>query len=97
MFEQNLIIVSLFLGTLVLVWAIIKLLVAKFSAFKGTINAGSCLSLKDKIALEPGVNVYVVALENSEIVVTVNSRKFGSAQAKVLSVTGGLGVGDENA
>jgi len=97
MFEQNLIVVSVFLGILLLVWAIIKFAVAKSSAVGGSTQINSDLSLKGKITLEPGVNVYLVASENSEIIITVHNRKFGSAQAEVLHGSSDLSLGGLNA
>ena len=54
-------------------------------------------SLKGKIALEPGVNVYLVAGEHSEIIITVNNRKFGTANAEVLAGSCVLRDGEANA
>ena len=97
MFEQNLIVVSVFLGILLLVWAIIKFAVAKSSAVGGSTQINSDLSLKGKITLEPGVNVYLVASENSEIIITVHNRKFGGAKAEVLHGSSDLSLGGLNA
>jgi hypothetical protein len=97
MFEQNLIVVSVFLGILLIVWAIVKFAVAKSSAVGGSTQINSDLSLRGKITLEPGVNVYLVASENSEIIITVNNRKFGSAQAEVLHGCSDLSLGGLNA
>jgi hypothetical protein len=97
MFEQNLIVVSVFLGTLLLAWAIIKFAVAKSSDVGGSVKINSSLNLKGKITLEPGVNVYLVAGENSEIIITVHNRKFGSAKAEVLHGSSDLNVGEANA
>ena len=96
MFEQNLIVVSVFLGILILAWAIIKFAVAKSSAVGDSVIINS-LNLKGKITLEPGVNVYLVASENSEIIITVNNRKFGSAKAEVLHGPNDLSIGEGNA
>ena len=96
MFEHNLIVVSVFLGTLLFAWAIIKFAVAKSSAVGDSLKINS-LNLKGKITLEPGVNVYLVASENSEIIITVNNRKFGSAKAEVLRGPSDLSVGEVNA
>jgi hypothetical protein len=97
MFEHNLIVVSIFLGVLLLAWAIIKFVVAKSSSVSGSVKISSCLNLKGKIALEPGVNVYLVASENSEIMITVSNRKFGSAKAEVLHRGGDLRIGEVDA
>ena len=97
MFEHNLIVVSVFLGTLLLAWAIIKFAVAKSSAVGGSVKINPSLNLKGKITLEPGVNVYLVAGEHSEIIITVRNRKFGSAQAEVLHRSSDLSVGGVNA
>jgi hypothetical protein len=97
MFEHNLIVVSVFLGILLLVWAIIKFAVAKSSAVGGSTQINSDLSVKGKITLEPGVNVYLVAGENCEIIITVNNRKFGSAKAEVLHGPNDLRIGEGNA
>jgi hypothetical protein len=97
MFEQYLIVVSVFLGTLLLAWAIIKFAVAKSSDVGGSVKINSSLNLKGKITLEPGVNVYLVACENSEIIITVHNRKFGSAKAEVLHGSNDLSVGEVNA
>ena len=96
MFEHNLIVVSVFLGTLLFAWAIIKFAVAKSSAVGDSLKINS-LDLKGKITLEPGVNVYLVASENSEIIITVNNRKFGSAKAEVLHGPNDLSIGEGNA
>ena len=97
MFEHNLIVVSVFLGILLFAWAIIKFAVAKSSAVGGSTKINSDLSLKGKITLEPGVNVYLVASENSEIIITVHNRKFGSAKAEVLHGPSDLSIGEGNA
>ena len=97
MFEQNLIVVSVFLGTLLLAWAIIKFGVAKSNAVVDSVKTNSSLNLKGKITLEPGVNVYLVAGENCEIIITVNNRKFGSAKAEVLLGPNDLSIGEGNA
>ena len=97
MFDQNLIVVSIFLGALLFAWAIIKVVVSKSSWVRDSISESSCLSLKGKIALEPGVNVYLVAGEDSEIIITVNNRKFGTANAEVLSGSCVLRDGEANA
>ena len=97
MFEQNLIVVSVFLGTLLLAWAIIKFAVAKSSAGGGSVKINPSLNLKGKITLEPGVNLYLVASENSEIIITVHNRKFGSAKAAVLHGPNDLRIGEGNA
>ena len=97
MFDQNLIVVSIFLGALLFAWAIIKVVVSKSSWVRDSISESSCLSLKGKIALEPGVNVYLVAGEDSEIIITVNNRKFGTANAEVLSGSCILRDGEANA
>ena len=97
MFEQNLIVVSVFLGILLLAWAIIKFGVAKSSAVGGLVKINSSLNLKGKITLEPGVNLYLVASENSEIIITVHNRKFGSAKAEVLHGPSDLSIGEANA
>ena len=97
MFEHNLIVVSVFLGTLLLAWAIIKFAVAKSSAVGGSVKINPSLNLKGKITLEPGVNLYLVASENSEIIITVNNRKFGSAKAAVLHGPNDLSIGEGNA
>ena len=96
MFEQNLIVVSVFLGILILAWAIIKFAVAKSSAVGDSVKINS-LNLKGKITLEPGVNVYLVASENCEIIITVHNRKFGSAKAEVLHGPSDLSIGEGNA
>ena len=96
MFEQNLIVVSVFLGILILAWAIIKFAVAKSSAVGDSVKINS-LNLKGKITLEPGVNIYLVASENSEIIITVHNRKFGSAKAEVLHGPSDLSIGEGNA
>ena len=97
MFEQNLIVVSVFLGTLLLAWAIVKFAVAKSSAVGESVKINSSLNLTGKITLEPGVNVYLVASENSEIIITVHNRKFGSTKAEVLHGSSDLSVGEGNA
>lgn len=97
MFEHNLIIVALFLGILLLAWAIIKIFADKSNIVSNSIKASSCFNLKGKIALEPGVNVYLVSAENSEIIVTVNNRKFGSAKAEILCGPNDFRVGEANA
>lgn len=96
MFDHNLIVVSVFLGTLLFAWAIIKFAVAKSSAGGDSLKINS-LNLKGKITLEPGVNVYLVASENSEIIITVHNRKFGSAKAEVLHGPSDLSIGEGNA
>ena len=97
MFDHNLLVVSIFLGALLLAWAIIKFVVSKSTLVRDSLNVSSCLSLKGKIALEPGVNVYLVAGEDSEIIITVNNRKFGTANAEVLSGSCVLRDGAANA
>ena len=97
MFEHNLIVVSVFLGTLLLAWAVIKFAVSKSSAVGNSVKINSSLNLKGKITLEPGVNVYLVAGENCEIIITVNNRKFGSAKAEVLHGPNDLSIGEGNA
>ena len=97
MFEHNLIVVSVFLGILLFAWAIIKFAVAKSSAVGDPVKINPSLNLKGKITVEPGVNVYLVAGENCEIIITVNSRKFGSAKAEVLHGPSYLSVGELNA
>ena len=97
MYEHNLIVVSVFLGTLLLAWAIIKFVVAKSSAVGDLVKINPSLNLKGKITLEPGVNLYLVASENSEIIITVHNRKFGSAKAEVLHGSSDLSVGEANA
>ena len=97
MFEHNLIVVSVFLGTLLFAWAIIKFAVVKSSAVGGSLKINPSLNLKGKITLEPGVNVYLVAGENREIIITVNNRKFGSAKAEVLHGPNDLSIGEGNA
>ena len=97
MFEQNLIVVSVFLGTLLLAWAIIKFGVAKSNAVGDSVKINSSLNLKGKITLEPGVNLYLVASENSEIIITVHNRKFGSAKAEVLHGSSDQSVGEAHA
>ena len=97
MFEQNLIVVSVFLGILLLAWAIIKFCVAKSNAVGDLVKINSSLNLKGKITLEPGVNLYLVASENSEIIITVHNRKFGSAKAEVLHGPSDLSIGEGNA
>ena len=97
MFEQNLIVVSVFLGVLLLAWVIIKFVVSKSSFAKDPVQLSSCLNIKGKLALEPGVNVYLVAGENSEIIITVDNRKFGTVNAEVLSGSCILRDGEANA
>ena len=97
MFDHNLIVVSIFLGALLFAWAIIKFVVSKSSLVRDSINVSPCLSLKGKVALEPGVNVYLVAGEHSEIIITVNNRKFGTANAEVLAGSCVLRDGEANA
>ena len=97
MFEQNFIVVSVFLGALLLAWAIIKFAVAKSSDAGDSVKINSSLNLKGKITLEPGVNLYLVDSENSEIIITVHNRKFGSAKAEVLHRSSDLSVGEVNA
>ena len=97
MFEHKIIIITIFLGVLLLAWAIVKFYVSKTNFVRDPGKVSPCLNLKGKIALEPGVNVYLVAVENSEIFITVNNRKFGSARAEVLSKHRDFRAGDANA
>ena len=97
MFEHNLIVVSVFLGTLLLAWAVIKFAVAQSSAVGNSVKINSSLNIKGKITLEPGVNLYLVASENSEIIITVHNRKSGSAKAEVLHRPNDLSIGEGNA
>ena len=100
MFDQNLIIVTIFLALLLLVWAGVKIFVDGSKGVKSSFKFGSNFRLKDKITLEPGVSVYLLSAKNSDLVVTVDSRKSGNIETQllpILSIIGADEEGDENA
>lgn len=100
MFDQNLIIVTVFLALLLLVWIGVKIFVDGSKGAKSSFQLGSSFLLKDKITLEPGVYVYLLRAKNSDLVVTVDSRKSGNIQTQLLpivNITGADEEDDENA